>query len=81
MNLPTNFNDPSRLPNQLVIKNGRIVEKATGKPPRFPKEKDGVVFEGMEVNVVPHWDLVLILGRSKQRRELIRTIQELISNY
>lgn len=46
-----------QLPCNLIVRNGALVTKDTGEVPSL------VPFEGMEVNVVPHYDL---------KRELIQ---------
>lgn len=48
-----------KLPNQLVIRNGYVVAKSDGTIPVFDD-----VFDGIEVNVVPHYDLKRMMIQS-----------------
>lgn len=57
------------LPNQLVIQNGFVVAKADGTVPIFDD-----VFNGIEVNVVPHYDLKRMMIQSSLYREGVRAM-------
>lgn len=50
------------LPNQLIVKDGKLVLKSTGEAPSLPLE------DGLEVNVVPHHDLKRVLHEAKLYR-------------
>jgi hypothetical protein len=73
--------DPDKLPNQLMIKNGRVVLISTGEPPLFPeKTPDGILLEGRVVVVVPRCDLHALMKANGCRKVALEEIKHLVDS-
>lgn len=64
------INDEKDLPDQLTVREGRIVFKDTGETPLLP------IMEGQDITVIPRSDAGRLINMCKEYKALVNRMEE-----